>query len=120
MIEYLHTPNSMKMQLIPVLKHMHHDATTAALVKSLCIKLLPQYPSEHFVVVILDSLTQLSCSTLVDIPDQVDVLLSYLEDPRRNLRHHILNSMLILAKRGAHLWPKGALQTLILKAMACK
>lgn len=120
MIESLQTPIAMKLQLIPVLRHMHHDAHTAALVKSLCKNLLPKYPSENFVIVILDSLTQLSCETLVDIPDQVNLLLSYLQDPRKTVRYHILRSMQALAQKGAHLWPKGALQYLITRAMTCK
>lgn len=119
MIESLQTPIGMKLQLIPVLKHMHHDANTAALVKTLCINLLPKYPSENFVVVILDSLTALSCATLVDIPDQITLLLTYLQDPRKRIRYNILRSMLSLAQKGAHLWPKGALQSLISKAMDC-
>lgn len=119
MIESLPTPISMKLQLIPVLRNMHHDANTAALVKTLCINLLPKYPSEEFVVVILDSLTQLSCATLVDIPDQVTMLLGYLQDPRKRVRYQILGLMQALAKRGAHLWPKGALQNLISRAMTC-
>lgn len=120
MIESLQTPIKMKLQLIPVLKHMHHDANTAALVKSLCINLLPKYPSEDFVVVILNSLTQLSSATLVDIPDQVTLLLKYLNDPRKRVRYSILHSMRLLALKGAHLWPRGALQSLLTKAMACK
>lgn len=109
----------MKLQLIPVLRHMHHDATTAALVKTLCISLLPKHPSENFIVVILDSLTQLSCATLVDVPDQVTILLNYLQDPRKCVRYHALTFMQLLAKRGAHLWPKGAMQSLISRAMIC-
>lgn len=120
MIESLQTPISMKLQLIPVLRHMHHDANTAALVKTLCVNLLPKYPSENFVVVILDSLTQLSCATLIDIPDQVNLLLTFLQDPRKRVRYQILRSMLSLAQKGAHLWPKGALRNLISKAMTCK
>lgn len=120
MIESLHTPITMKLQLIPVLRHMHHDANTAALVKTLCTNLLPKYPSENFIIVILDSLTQLSCATLVDIPDQVNLLLGYLHDPRKRVRFLILRSLKLLAKRGAHLWPKGAFQTLITKAMTSK
>lgn len=120
MIESLQIPISMKLQVIPVLRHMHHDANTAALVKTLCTELLPKYPSENFVCVILDSLTQLSLATLVDIPDQVTLLLTFLQDPRRRIRYSILRSMLLLARKGAHLWPKGTLQSLITKAMACK
>ena len=119
MIESLQTPISMKIQLVPVLRHMHHDANTAALVKSLCINLLPKYPSENFVIVILESLLRLSCKTLVDIPDQVNLLLEYLNDPRKNVRVVVLSSLKQLAtSKGAHLWPKGTIRTLLSIAMS--
>ncbi|XP_055713590.1 integrator complex subunit 7 [Phlebotomus papatasi] len=120
MIESLNTPINMKLQLIPVLRHMHHDANTAALVKTLCINLLPKYPSENFVVVILDSLSKLSCQTLVDIPDQVNVLLGYLSDPRRKVRYQVLHSLQSLAEKGAHLWPNGTVRNLLTIAKECK
>ncbi|XP_055682037.1 integrator complex subunit 7 [Lutzomyia longipalpis] len=120
MIESLNTPINMKLQLIPVLRHMHHDANTAALVKTLCINLLPKYPSENFVVVILDSLSKLSCQTLVDIPDQVNVLLGYLSDPRRKVRYQVLHSLQCLAEIGAHLWPSGTVRDLLTIARACE
>lgn len=119
MIESLQTPISMKLQLIPVLRHMHHDANTAALVKTVCVNLLPKYPSESFVIVILDSLTQLTCATLVDIPDQVNLLLKYLQDPRKKVRYQVLHSLQSLAQKGAHLWPNGALKCLITIAKQC-
>lgn len=113
MIESLQTPVNMKLQLIPVLRHMHHDANTAALVKTLCINLLPKYPSENFICVTLDSLSQLSCATLVDIPDQVKLLISYLQDPRTKVRLCVLRSLQSLAEKGAHLWPFGSVNSLI-------
>lgn len=119
MIESLQTPISMKLQLIPVLRHMHHDANTAALVKTLCIRLLPQYPSEVFVIEILNSLSQLSCATLVDIPDQVNLLLTYLQDPRKKIRFQVLRSLKSLAEKGAHLWPKASLTDLLTIAKTC-
>uniref|UniRef100_A0A336MZS9 Integrator complex subunit 7 n=1 Tax=Culicoides sonorensis TaxID=179676 RepID=A0A336MZS9_CULSO len=118
MIESLQTPISMKLKLIPVLRHMHHDASTAALVKTLCINLLPKYPSESFVLVILDSLTQLSSATLVDIPDQVNLLIQYLQDPRHRVRIEVLKCLQLLAERGAHLWPKKAIIDLISFSMS--
>lgn len=113
MIKSLQTPTRLKLQLIPVLKHMHHDTNTANLVKSLCIDLLPKYPAEEFVNIILSTLSQLSCETLVDIPDQVTLLLSYLNDPRKQVRYQVLHSLRLLAQKGAHLWPKGSLKTLL-------
>lgn len=119
MIESLQTPVSMKLQLIPVLRHMYHDANTAALVKTLCVSLLPKYPSEQFIIVTLESLSQLSCATLVDIPDQVNLLITYLKDPRRKVRFQVLRSLQSLAEKGAHLWPKGSVKSLISAAMSC-
>lgn len=113
MIESLQTPFNMKLELIPVLRHMHHDANTAALVKALCINLLPKYPSEAFVCAILDSLSQLSCSTLVDIPDQVSLLIEYLsQDPRSRVRFTVLWNLRTMAENG-HLWPSGSTSALI-------
>lgn len=113
MIKSLQTPTRLKLQLIPVLKHMHHDTNTADLVKSLCIDLLPKYPAEEFVNIILSTLSQLSCETLVDIPDQVTLLLNYLNDPRKQVRFQVLHSLRLLAQKGAHLWPKGSLKILL-------
>lgn len=41
MIQGQSTPANMKLQLIPILQYMHHDTNTAAMVRSLCIDLLP-------------------------------------------------------------------------------
>lgn len=120
MIESLQTPVNMKLELIPVLRHMHHDANTAALVKTLCINLLPKYPSENFVCVTLDSLSQLSCATLIDIPDQVNLLINYLQDPRAKVRFCVLRSLQSLAEKGAHLWPAGSVNSLISVAQSVR
>ncbi|KAI5713421.1 hypothetical protein M8J75_016311 [Diaphorina citri] len=76
MIQGLSTPVNMKLQLIPVLQHMHHDTTTAAMVRILCTQLLNNYPAARdFTLVILNTLTELSLATLVDIPSQVSLVL---------------------------------------------
>lgn len=77
MIQGLSTPVNMKLQLIPVLQHMHHDTTTAAMVRILCTQLLNNYPAARdFTLVILNTLTELSLATLVDIPSQVSLVLN--------------------------------------------
>ncbi|XP_055616004.1 integrator complex subunit 7 isoform X2 [Toxorhynchites rutilus septentrionalis] len=119
MIESLQTPVSMKILLIPVLRHMYHDANTAALVKTLCRNLLPKYPSEQFVIAIIQSLSHLSYVTSVDIPDQVDLLLGYLIDPRKRVQLAVLQSLNKLAERGAYLWPKWAINKLLKLTMQC-
>lgn len=120
MIESLQIPVPMKLQLIPVLRHMHHDANTAALVKKLCLNLLPKYPAESFVVAILASLTELSSRTLTGVPDQVTLLLEFINDLRTPVRVQVLKSLNKLAeKQCVHAWPKSSIKYLIAKAFAC-
>ncbi|XP_067645572.1 integrator complex subunit 7 [Eurosta solidaginis] len=121
MIESLQIPVPMKLQLIPVLRYMHHDSNTATLVKDLCLNLLPKYPAESFVVAILDSLTQLSARTLTGVPDQVNLLLDFLQDKRKVVRAQVLRSLTQLADpQCVHAWPKKAMHELIVKAQDCK
>ncbi|XP_036336528.1 integrator complex subunit 7 [Rhagoletis pomonella] len=121
MIESLQIPVPMKLQLIPVLRHMHHDSNTSTLVKDLCLNLLPKYPAESFVVAILDSLTQLSARTLTGVPDQVKLLLDFLQDKRKPVRAQVLKSLTQLADpQCVHAWPKKAMSELIAKAQACE
>ncbi|XP_018575936.1 integrator complex subunit 7 [Anoplophora glabripennis] len=114
MIQGQSTPANMKLQLIPILQYMHHDTNTAAMVRSLCIDLLPGYPAQDFVLVTLNTLTKLAAATLVDIPSQVNLLLSYLKnDPRWEVKLKALEHLYELAKPGAHLWPSGAIDDIV-------
>nr|CAH7751876.1 unnamed protein product [Callosobruchus chinensis] len=114
MIQGHSTPANMKLQLIPILQYMHHDTNTAAMVRSLCIDLLPGYPAQEFVLVTLNTLTKLAAATLVDIPSQVNLLLKYLKnDPRREIKLKALEHLYELAKPGAHLWPPGSVEEII-------
>ncbi|KOX73792.1 Integrator complex subunit 7 [Melipona quadrifasciata] len=108
------TPASMKLQLIPILQYMHHDTFTASMVNELCMELLASYPAVEFVRVTLSALSTLASATLIDVPQQVALLLRYLQDdPRLTIKRHALNLLHSLARRGAHLWPQGALNNLI-------
>lgn len=126
------TPVSVQLQLIPVLQYMHHDASviiiyyqcllkfmfrissqTAAMVRSLCVQLLPSYPAQNFVCVTLHTLTLLAGETLVEIPQQLLLLLDYLRDPRRAVRAQVLSDMKILAVKGAHLWTSRDVEALV-------
>ncbi|KAF5295112.1 hypothetical protein FQA39_LY13263 [Lamprigera yunnana] len=114
MIQGQATPANMKLQLIPILQYMHHDTITSAMVRKLCTGLLPSYPSEDFVLVTLNTLTQLAAATLVDIPNQVSLLLKYLQsDPRWEVKSKSLQYLHQLAKPGAHLWPPGAIDNIV-------
>ncbi|XP_017081298.1 integrator complex subunit 7 [Drosophila eugracilis] len=120
MIESLQVPVPMKLLLIPVLRHMHHEATTASLVSRLCMDLLPKYPAQSFVVAIIDTLTQLSSRTLVGVPGQLDVLLDFMQDLRTPVRIQVLRSFNELAGRqSVHAWPKPAIEALIGRFESC-
>lgn len=120
MIESLQVPVPMKLLLIPVLRHMHHDANTAALVSKLCLELLPKYPAQSFVVAIINTLTQLSARTLVGVPGQLNVLLDFMQDLRTPVRIQVLRSFNELAdKQSVNAWPKLAIGALINKFNLC-
>ncbi len=106
MIKGYATPPEMKLRLIPMFQHMHQDAHTAKMVRKTCIEMLPGYPSEDFVAVTLRTLTRLSSHTLVDIPEQVELLLKNLnEDPRREVMRQALSDLKFLAQEErAHAW----------------
>lgn len=115
MIKGYATPPEMKLRLIPMFQHMHHDAHTAQIVRQTCIEMLPGYPSEEFVLVTLRTLTRLSAHTLVDVPDQVKLLLHYLrEDPRKAITRQILLDLRFLAnEERAHLWTTSNVDSLL-------
>ncbi|XP_066147671.1 integrator complex subunit 7 isoform X2 [Euwallacea fornicatus] len=114
MIQGQATAANMKLQLIPILQYMHHDTSTAAMVRTLCLDLLPSYPAQDFVLVILNTLTKLAAATLVNISSQVTLLLKYLKtDPRWEVKSKTLQHLYELAKPGSHLWPPGAVDDLI-------
>lgn len=83
-------------------------------VNELCMELLASYPAVEFVRVTLSALSTLASATLIDVPQQVALLLRYLQDdPRLTIKRHALYLLHSLARRGAHLWPQGALNNLI-------
>ncbi|XP_015928651.1 integrator complex subunit 7 [Parasteatoda tepidariorum] len=105
MIQGLATPVEVKLQLLSIFQHMHHDAQTIAQVWKLCTSLLPDYPSQQFVVCTLHTLTELAAASITHIPQQVNLLISYLkEDGRMCVKLNALKDMEKLAKTGPHLW----------------
>ena len=77
--------------------------------------MLPGYPSEEFVLVTLRTLTRLSAHTLVDIPDQVELLLKYLvEDHRKAVTQQTLTDLRFLCtEERAHLWTHANISSLL-------
>uniref|UniRef100_A0A671VIJ4 Integrator complex subunit 7 n=1 Tax=Sparus aurata TaxID=8175 RepID=A0A671VIJ4_SPAAU len=109
----LDTPVELKLKLIPMLQHMHHDASLASSSRELLQHLVNSYPSTPMVIVTLHTFTQLAASSLVDIPKQLQLLLQYLkDDPRKAVKRLAINDLKLLAKKAPHLWIRENTQTL--------
>uniref|UniRef100_A0A8D0CIW1 Integrator complex subunit 7 n=1 Tax=Scleropages formosus TaxID=113540 RepID=A0A8D0CIW1_SCLFO len=107
MIQGLDTPVDLKLKLIPMLQHMHHDASLASNSRQLLQQLVTSYPSTQMVIVTLHTFTQLATSSLIDIPKQIQLLLHYLrEDPRKAVKRLSIQDLKLLAKKAPHLWTK--------------
>ncbi|KAI1897706.1 hypothetical protein AGOR_G00086040 [Albula goreensis] len=113
MIQGLDTPVDLKLKLIPTLQHMHHDADLASGSRELLQQLVTSYPSTEMVIVTLHTFTLLATSSLIHIPKQIQLLLSYLrEDPRRAVKRLSIQDLKLLAKKAPHLWTRENTQTL--------
>ncbi|XP_078085952.1 integrator complex subunit 7 [Mustelus asterias] len=113
MIEGLATPVDLKLKLIPILQHMHHDATLASSTRVLLQQLVALYPSTKMVIVTLHTFTQLAASSLVDIPKQIQLLLQYLkEDPRKAVKRLSVQDLKLLANKTPHMWNRDNIQSL--------
>ncbi|CAH1791227.1 unnamed protein product [Owenia fusiformis] len=105
LIQKLETPIDMKLKLIPICQHMHHDLNMTTKVREVCQDLLLNYPSKNFVTITLHTLTELSAHCLVDIPLQVELLLKHLKvETRKPVQAAILGNLKVLADKGAHMW----------------
>uniref|UniRef100_A0A4W6F587 Integrator complex subunit 7 n=1 Tax=Lates calcarifer TaxID=8187 RepID=A0A4W6F587_LATCA len=105
MIQGLDTPVELKLKLIPMLQHMHHDASLASSSRELLQHLVNSYPSTPMVIVTLHTFTQLAAFSLIDIPKQLQLLLQYLkDDPRKAVKRLAINDLKLLAKKAPHLW----------------
>ncbi|XP_040576031.1 integrator complex subunit 7 [Lepeophtheirus salmonis] len=110
------TPLEIKLRLIPILRHMYHDAKTASYVRETCTTLLLEsYPSLDFVLVTLRTLTRLSARTLIDVPDHIMLLLRYLtQDSRSKVKETVLKDLKFLASEDrSHLWTDSNVESLI-------
>lgn len=114
MLSALSTPVEVKLQLIKVFQHMHHDAETAATVRGVCLQLLERYPTQRVVITTLHALTQLAAHCLVHIPDQVDLVLSWVsQECRAGVRDAALGELRCLASAAPHAWSQGNVAALV-------
>ncbi|KYO43640.1 integrator complex subunit 7 isoform C [Alligator mississippiensis] len=113
MIQGLATPVDLKLKLIPILQHMHHDASLASSSRQLLQQLVTSYPSTKMVIVTLHTFTLLAASSLVDIPKQIQLLLQYLKnDPRKAVKRLAIQDLKFLANKTPHTWSRENMQTL--------
>ncbi|KAM4043644.1 LOW QUALITY PROTEIN: integrator complex subunit 7 [Anomaloglossus baeobatrachus] len=113
MIQGLATPVDLKLKLIPILQHMHHDAILASNSRQLLQQLVTSYPSTKMVIVTLHTFTLLAASSLVDIPKQIQLLLQYLKnDPRKAVKRLAIQDLKLLANKTPHTWNRDNIQAL--------
>lgn len=113
MIQGLATPVDLKLKLIPILQHMHHDALLASGARQLLQQLLTSYPSTKMVIVSLHTFTLLAASSLVDTPKQIQLLLQYLKtDPRKAVKRLVSQDLKLLARKTPHTWSRDDIQAL--------
>ncbi|XP_006135241.1 integrator complex subunit 7 isoform X3 [Pelodiscus sinensis] len=113
MIQGLATPVDLKLKLIPILQHMHHDASLASSSRQLLQQLVTSYPSTKMVIVTLHTFTLLAASSLVDIPKQIQLLLQYLKnDPRKAVKRLGIQDLKLLANKTPHTWSRQNIQAL--------
>ncbi|KAM5239122.1 integrator complex subunit 7 isoform 3-T3 [Ctenodactylus gundi] len=113
MIQGLATPVDLKLKLIPILQHMHHDALLASSARQLLQQLVTSYPSTKMVIVSLHTFTLLAASSLVDTPKQIQLLLQYLKnDPRKAVKRLAIQDLKLLANKTPHTWNRENIQAL--------
>ncbi|XP_068841796.1 integrator complex subunit 7 isoform X3 [Capricornis sumatraensis] len=113
MIQGLATPVDLKLKLIPILQHMHHDAILASSARQLLQQLVTAYPSTRMVIVSLHTFTLLAASSLVDTPKQIQLLLQYLKnDPRKAVKRLAIQDLKLLANKTPHTWSRENIQAL--------
>uniref|UniRef100_A0A8C5P0F2 Integrator complex subunit 7 n=1 Tax=Jaculus jaculus TaxID=51337 RepID=A0A8C5P0F2_JACJA len=113
MIQGLATPVDLKLKLIPILQHMHHDAILASSARQLLQQLVTSYPSTKMVIVSLHTFTLLAASSLVDTPKQIQLLLQYLkDDPRKAVKKLTIQDLKLLANKTPHTWSRENIQVL--------
>ncbi|XP_012637114.1 integrator complex subunit 7 isoform X1 [Microcebus murinus] len=113
MIQGLATPVDLKLKLIPILQHMHHDAILASSARQLLQQLVTSYPSTKMVIVSLHTFTLLAASSLVDTPKQIQLLLQYLKnDPRKAVKRLAIQDLKLLASKTPHTWNRENIQAL--------
>nr|XP_011437947.2 integrator complex subunit 7 [Crassostrea gigas] len=120
MIEDIATPVHLKLQLIPIMKNMYHDSSTAAKARGICLHLLSTFPAEKFVTLTLETLTHLAMRSLADVHSQIELLIHHLRtDPRNSVKLTSLKNLNLLARKSPQLWKYNSVEELLSFAITC-
>ncbi|KAF9929258.1 hypothetical protein FBU30_001740 [Linnemannia zychae] len=74
------TPLPVRRRLIRIFGHMFEDITLARLARKTCLDILELTQDTEYIVAILRTLTRLASHSLVDVPEQIELLLQQAED----------------------------------------
>lgn len=103
-----------RISLMSVLHHQHYNGEIASDVRKRCLNYLSEYPDERFLDAILHTLTYISVTSLNQIPEQIQLLLTnFRSNKKRSLRICMIRELQTLAKHTPHLWTKKNVEELI-------
>ncbi|KAF9340504.1 Integrator complex subunit 7 [Linnemannia elongata] len=97
------TPLPVRRRLIRIFGHMFEDITLARLARKTCLDILELTQDTEYIVAILRTLTRLASHSLVDVPEQIELLLQQAEDQSvlsTGIRRVSLMCLRSLAQRG--------------------
>ncbi|KAF8948257.1 Integrator complex subunit 7 [Haplosporangium gracile] len=102
------TPLPVRRRLIRIFGHMFEDITLARLARKTCLDILELTQDTEYIVAILRTLTRLASHSLVDVPEQIELLLQQAEDQSvlsTGIRRVSLMCLGTLAQRGIEFSP---------------
>ncbi|TGZ73775.1 hypothetical protein CRM22_001305 [Opisthorchis felineus] len=114
----LSTELEVKMKLLRLGKHMHHDVQIVERMRSCLVEMLTVYGTIEFVTSILDTLTILESAAPLHTSEQLDLLLGYLSDERSIVRQKALRDLGTLARNVPHYWERKHVTRLCLHYMS--
>jgi integrator complex subunit 7 len=101
----LETPLELKLELVALIRHFHHDAAGVASGVQLCRMLLRAFPARAMVLALLTSATNLVTVSQIGVANHITFLLEHLHgDPRASVKAAALKGLLRLARRAPLCW----------------
>ncbi|KAK3848558.1 MAG: hypothetical protein J3R72DRAFT_3649 [Linnemannia gamsii] len=102
------TPLPVRRRLVRIFGHMFEDITLARLARKTCLDIIELTQDSEYIVAILRTLTRLASHSLVDVPEQIELLLQQAEDQSvvsTGIRRVSIMCLGSLAQRGIEFSP---------------